>query len=272
MKRTAFLVGLALFAFGAQAREIAIAAYRLGCVDLGASTAFYETHFGFTVFDKDETLVVMTDPAGAYLVLTPASAPVSIEPGAAFVRLNFAVADLDAARESMEQGGVTFLAEERSAVGRYATFVDPSGHHHNLKQLDAGGVTETRIYNAGIGVVDMEPARELYERTLGFEAIDGYYPPVVPMKPVGGRQFVLSDRGVDSAAAYDYGTGAFAGIAFAGGALEPAIKELEQEGVEFLFTEPRISGPVRFVAFRDASGNIHELIEHITPGTGSERD
>lgn len=245
--------------------ELSISAYRLGVVDVEQSAEFYARHFGLTMVMHDPgRLGVLIDEAGAYLVITDASAPAPFERGASAAHINFAVPDLDEAVAALEDEGVELVSRDESAVGRYATFVDPSGHRNNVKQL-AEGVASPRIYNAGISVPDMPGARAFYEGLLGFSPIDGYYPPVVPMARSGAHQFILSEKDTSANAAYDHGTGALAGLAFEAHDIDAAMAALRDAGVEFLDDAPRYEPPVLCAVFLDPFGNAHELVEHIAP-------
>ncbi|MHC4428682.1 MAG: DUF6265 family protein, partial [Planctomycetota bacterium] len=219
---------------------------------------------------------VLKDAGDVYLVLTPSDQPLERVEGASHVRFNFVVPDLDRAVASMESAGVHFAGKGRSAVGRYATFVDPSGHTHNLKELfeprgDAHG--GPRVYNAAITVPNMVRARAFYEGVLGFAALsEDYYPPVVPMKPAGSTMFILSDRQTRTPSVYDYEAGAFAGLAFETSDVAAMARRLREAGVEFLHDAPVDVGPVILMAFRDPFGNVHELIQHTDTSTGSPLD
>jgi catechol 2,3-dioxygenase-like lactoylglutathione lyase family enzyme len=245
--------------------------------------------------ERSNGFIVLSSGEG-YLVLSQAEGPVELAEGACHVRFNFAAADLEGAAAQMRAAGVQFVGEGRSAVGRYLTFVDPSGHQHNLKALDAdakaaqeaeegaagagsadGGENSTeaktantpaiRIYNAGIAVSDMARARAFYEQILGFAPLtEAYYPPVVPYQPGGadggaGAMFILSDRGATSPAPYT-AEGAWAGLAFEAADIASAYQTLKEKGVQFAH-EPRPSGPVLHAVFTDPFGNRHELVQHL---------
>ena len=146
--------------------------------------------------------------------------------------------------------------------------MDPSGHVHNLKGLfEADDNEQTpgpRVYNAAIAVPDMAKARSFYEGVLGFEPLsEAYYPPVVPMKAAGSTMFILSDRQTRRPSAYDYNTGAFAGLSFETADLVATAKLLREAGVEFIHDAPVAPvASIILMAFRDPFGNVHELIQH----------
>ncbi len=275
LTKTMILAAVASGATTAGAETLPISALRLGVTDVEASVRFYETHLGFSpVIRYPSGAAVLQDPEGVYLVLTAAQRPVERPDGACYVRFNFAVPDLDDAIASMESSGVRFTGRDESAVGGYATFIDPSGHAHNIKELHAADepIDGPRVYNAGIAVSDMAAAREFYEAVLGFEALsDAYYPPVVPMKPAGRTMFILSDRNAREPAIYDYDAGVFAGLALEAADLVETAGRLRQAGVEFVHEQPVDTGPVILMAFRDPFGNVHELIQHVPydPGRSS---
>lgn len=273
---------------------LSVASLRLGVTELDASAAFYTGHLGFRmVMDASEAGFMVLLNGETYLVISQALAPVDLPEGACHVRFNFAAEDLEAAADAMKAAGARFVGEGESAVGRYLTFVDPSGHRHNLKALDKPGADDAgdadaadtpkapdapddagaaepgaiTVYNVGIAVSDMTKARAFYEQVLGFTAqSEDYYPPVVPYKPAGCASFILSDRGAPTATATapEAGDGAWAGLALEAADIASAYQTLKARGVRFEH-EPRASGPVLHAPFTDPFGNRHELIQHIRP-------
>ncbi len=245
--------------------ELGIAAFRVTAPDIEAAADFYGDHFDLFEVGRYPEIIVLADHKGTALVLTPSSHAATPATDACSTRINFAVPDLDAALESMRAAGVSVLSADESAVGRYATFVDPAGHTHNVKQQQDPG-DASFIYNASVRVTDMPRSRAFYEGVLGFEALsEDYYPPVVPMTAVSGKQFILTDKTATRPATSDMPGGvAWSGIAFETPDLDAAIAALRTEGVRFLEGASRVNGPVRVIAFADADGNVHELVEHLT--------
>jgi lactoylglutathione lyase len=246
--------------------ELSIAAIRLGVTNLDASTDFYTKHLGCAIAgDHREHNYIMLENNGVYLVLTPADSPVSIGEGMCHSRINFEVKDLNASIAAMKAGGVRFVDENRkSAVGRFATFLDPSGNQHNIKQLDQQEETiaSPRIYDIGISVTDMKQATDFYVEKLGFEELTRkYYPPVVPMKPRGPTFFILSEDAKHTAP-YDYSRKAMTGLAFYTGDLEATIARLRAQGVTVIHDQPQHAGNVIFAAFKDPFGNVHEVMSY----------
>jgi catechol 2,3-dioxygenase-like lactoylglutathione lyase family enzyme len=265
--------------------KLTIAALRLGAPDLEASAAFYQRHLDFEMaIDAREAGFVAMVNGDDWLVISQSAAPADVPQGACHVRFNFATSDLDAKAAQMRQAGVRFVEKGVSAKGRYLTFVDPAGHRHNLKQLeatgpgrdDAGGAPAAggdegdaaaptvSVYNAAIVVTDMPRAREFYERTLGFTpASEDYYPPVVPYKPAATMFFILSDRDASVPAPQRPG-GAWAGLSLETVDIAAAKALLEERGVRFEHEVQR-SGPVLKTTFLDPFGNRMELIQHVAP-------
>ena len=245
--------------------ELSIAAIRLGVTDLRTSVEFYTKHLGCeSAGDFSALNYAMLENHGVMLVLTPANSAVSIGDNHCHARVNFAVKNLDESMASMKAAGVRFIGEARSAVGRYATFLDPSGNQHNIKQLDSPDepIDSPRVYDVGISVTDMTKAADFYANALGFEELTRkYYPPVVPMKQRGCTFFILSEDS-KTKAPYEYGERAHTGLAFAVEDIEESIKRLHDKGIRFLHDKVQSSGNVRYIAFNDPFGNVHELIAH----------
>jgi catechol 2,3-dioxygenase-like lactoylglutathione lyase family enzyme len=236
--------------------------------DLAASVAFYTEHFNFKQLgDFQQRGYGVLENHGVLLVLTKAPAPINIADDHCHARINFAVADLNAQREAMERGGVKFTAEGTSGVGRFATFLDPSGNRHNIKELNKNAAPENvadgpLVYDVGISVTDMSEAERFYVEALGFEVMTRkYYPPVIPITQRGSAFFILSDD-AEKPAAYAYDRTAFTGLAFETGDLAAAMKRLREKGVKFIDDQPRETGTVRHAAFLDPFGNVHEVVEH----------
>ncbi len=260
------LVSLLTLSAAARAEtKLSIAAFRVTAPDIEATADFYERHFDLAEVGRYPGIIVLADAKGTAIVLTPSQHAATPATDACSTRINFAVPDLDASLEALKADGVRVLGTDESAVGRYATFIDPAGHTHNVKQQQDPG-DAAFIYNASVRVTDMPRSRAFYEGTLGFEPVgEQYYPPVIPMVPVSDKQFILTDKTATKAAASDEPGGvAWAGLAFESDDLDAAVAELRAKGVRFLADAPRTNGPVRVIAFADADGNVHELIEHIT--------
>lgn len=262
------LIASACLASACQAQDLSIAALRIGTPDIAASAAFYERHLGFERLFEGDYIVLMNDDD--YLVITPGEQALA-HSESCYARLNFVVPDLDHTIESLKNAGAIFVSEDSSAVGRFATFLDPGGHRFNVKQLDRApaGLAGPRLYNVGISVFDMDDAIEFYEGVLGFDVrTKDYYPPVVVFQDAGPAYFILSDKTVTapSTSTDSY----FTGLAFETTDIEDAMRELAAKGVVFVDETPELAGDVLHATFRDPFGNVHELIEHVsTPGMQS---
>jgi catechol 2,3-dioxygenase-like lactoylglutathione lyase family enzyme len=252
--------------------ELCVTAIRMAVVDYDESIRFYTEHLGCTVReDRRADGFVILDCDGVAIVLTEAARKADIEDGQAFVRVNFKTRDLDGRAAAMKEAGVKIIRDDRSAVGRYVVFEDPSGLRHNLKQLDdaAQNPEGTGIYDVGISVRDMTKARAFYERSLGFEVMtENYYPPVYPFKQRGAAFFILSDKDTKRPAPFVYGRTARTGLAFGTEDITAAMRSLKGEGVRFLDAEPLRTGPVLHAGFADPDGNIHEVIQHLESPDG----
>ena len=258
--RIAILTAACLTA-AAHAQDLTIGALRIGTPDIDKSATFYETHLGFTrEYAGDDYIVLMNDDD--YLVISPGDQTLA-HSESCYTRLNFAVPDLDAATRSLKDAGATFVGEYDSAVGRFATFLDPGGHRFNIKQLDEPGDGGPRLYNVGISVADMDEAVAFYEGVLGFDVqTKDYYPPVVVFEPAGPAYFILSDKTVTAPShATD---GYFTGMAFETADIARTMRVLAAKGVVFTSQTPDRTDNVLHATFRDPFGNVHELIEHVS--------
>lgn len=271
MLRTAPGVALILLTSApafAQDAPLKLASLRLGVTDLAQSATFYAQHCGFDLAGdhSDEGFMVLVNQ-GVPLVLTRAESPIESTDQHCRVRFNFKTDDLDKQVAAMTAAGVHFVgAEQRSAVGRYTVFVDPSGNRHNMKQLNdqKAPLPRPAVYDVGVSVADMGSARAYYGGVLGFEPLtEKYYPPVVPYQQRGVTFFILSDAPGLQPATAAYGKTAWAGMAFEAPEIGAAMKSLRQAGVRFIDELPRRAGPVLCAAFVDPFGNPHELIEHV---------
>ncbi len=258
--------------------QLSVGAIRLCVTDLADSVAFYTKHFAFTQLgDFRERGYGVLENHGTLLVLTKAEHPIAIADEQCHVRINFAVADLEAKRGEMQRDNVEFTGEGTSGVGRWASFLDPSGNRHNIKQLNPNaapeGVSEgPLVYDVGISITDMKQAEAFYVDTLGFEVMTRkYYPPVIPITQRGCAFFILSE-GAKTPAPYEYDRAALTGLAFNTDDLAATMKRLRDKGVKFIVDEPRRSGTVRYAAFVDQFGNVHEVVEHDkAPPAGADK-
>ena len=110
-----------------------------------------------------------------------------------------------------------------------------------------------------INVHDMETAVAFYADKLGFEVTTReYYPELVPLKH-DGIHLVLCQ--VSKPSATEYGKTAQSLINFQTNDLKLEMTNLKSKGVEFLHDFPQRCPVGTFAAFKDPSGNVHELVE-----------
>ncbi|NOT01020.1 MAG: VOC family protein [Phycisphaerales bacterium] len=251
---------------------ISVGVLRLAVTDLAESAEFYERHIGFVMKeDHRDAGWVLLENHGVPLVLTRSASPVEIASDACHVRFNFKTDDLERTSAMMRAGGVNIVGEGKSGVGRYVTFVDPSGHRHNMKQLDylKESLPTPQVYDVGIAVTDMGAARKFYGEVLGFEVMtEKYYPPVIPFNQRGATFFILADESKQPAA-YKYGESAFAGLGFETASIAETMTRMRAAGVVFLDEQPKAVGPVRVAGFADPFGNVHELYQYVGDGSGA---
>jgi len=250
---------------GEPALDVSVRAIRIGVDDLDAAVKFYTQHLGCEKIGEFRPMgFEMLTNHGVDIVLTKTHGGVNVPPDGCHVRVNFKVPDLDKHVATMKAAGVTFTGEGKSAVGKFATFVDPAGNRHNIKQLDKAdpALTSPQVYDIGISVTSMEQGAGFYRDVLGFEELSrDYYPPVVPFKQKGAAFFILSEDAKQTAP-YIYGMTASVGFALETKNLLKSVEQLKKHGVAVLHEEPQRSGNVMFVAFSDPFGNMHELIQY----------
>ncbi len=105
----------------------------------------------------------------------------------------------------------------------------------------------------------MEEALDFYCQKLGFEvASHDFFPCLVPLKH-DGIHLVLSY--VEQPCPVEYGKTAQSLINFQTDDLEKTITELKKKGVMFIHDKPQDCPVGVFAAFKDPSGNVHELVE-----------
>jgi glyoxylase I family protein len=110
-----------------------------------------------------------------------------------------------------------------------------------------------------INVHDIDEAMCFYSKKLGFEiTTKEMYPHIVPLKN-DGIYLLLSQ--VEKPTNIDYPNQAQSLINFQTDSLSTTMATLKNKGVEFLHTEPQQCPVGVFAAFRDPSGNVHELVE-----------
>jgi catechol 2,3-dioxygenase-like lactoylglutathione lyase family enzyme len=118
-----------------------------------------------------------------------------------------------------------------------------------------------------INVVDLEEAKRFYVDLLGFQVVPrASSTKVIELRSAGGPRILLYR--VEKKVANDYPRQTGTTLIFAVQDLNAVVDRLKRNGVEFIpiawSREP--SGIAwspygRFIAFRDPSGNVHELIE-----------
>lgn len=110
-----------------------------------------------------------------------------------------------------------------------------------------------------VNVHDIDQAIDFYSKKLGFEvATRDMYPHIVPLKNAG-IYFILSK--VEKPTKIDYPKESQSLINFQTDDLQKTIKDLKAAGVEFIHAEPQDCPAGIYAAFKDPSGNVHELIE-----------
>lgn len=116
-----------------------------------------------------------------------------------------------------------------------------------------------RVCVVAVNVVDMDRSIDFYSAALGFKVEDRtHYPEIVQLEH-DGIPFLLQKAA--AAARVDYPRQAQSLLNFETDDIASAVLRLRKAGAEILHKEPQPCPVGVFVAFRDPSGNVHELVE-----------
>jgi len=260
----------AALAAGAQPQPAAapaplrVAGLRINVTDLERSLPFYRQVCGFELVSRSGTAAVLRS-GEVRLSLRQVEKPAATHyPGDAQTHVNFAVKNLVASMKDVAAAG--FQTVEKSpqptAIGTYATILDPSGNIHQMIQLakpqDIGA--GPAVFNLEIEVTDMKRAREFYVGQLGFLVqTDKFYPPTIPLQQAGAASLVLQET-ASKTVPVDYPATARTIVQLGARDLAAAVAQLEGKGVRFLSTSGE-DALGRFAAFADPFGNVFELVE-----------
>lgn len=107
-------------------------------------------------------------------------------------------------------------------------------------------------------VADLDAAASFYSDVLGFK-VKQKIPPYVVVLEHEGLEFVLCQAEKPARLDYPKSSGAVPGIATDN--LKKSIETLKSKKVEPLHSEPQEFPGGVYVAFRDPSGNVLELLE-----------
>lgn len=243
--------------------SLEVAAVRIDVLDIAESALFYRDHLGFRIESGERSDGTVRLANGEVpLILRRVSGD---RPAARGVRLNLMTGDLDRLVARLETAGGSLEPgpEERSAVGRYRTLIDPSGNRIHLKELFQHelGEDEIRVFNLGIPVREMAAAERFYVEGLGFPVYSrDYDPPVVPLQRKGVAAFILSDREVELREGV-FGASAAILLRFAVDDLGQAAAALKSAGHSVIGDQPRPTADGPVLVLRDPDGHQHELIE-----------
>ena len=107
-------------------------------------------------------------------------------------------------------------------------------------------------------VADLDAAEKFYSQVLGF-GIKEKHPPYIVALAHEGLEVVLCQAETPARLDYPKASGAVPGIATDN--LKKSIESLKAKKVELLHSEPQEFPGGLYVAFRDPSGNVLELLE-----------
>ena len=106
----------------------------------------------------------------------------------------------------------------------------------------------------------MDASVKFYSDVLGLKVKSKeHYPSIVELD--SGTELPLILNLVEQKASVDYPRQSQSLFNFQSENLKDEMQRLKQKGVEFIHDEPRDCPVGIFAAFRDPSGNVHELIE-----------
>lgn len=107
-------------------------------------------------------------------------------------------------------------------------------------------------------VHDLLIARDFYINLLGFTLVEEYKDRI---KLKSGSHNVFMFQGTMKATNYDHGYHANSSLVITVSDLDAKIKELKAKGVVFVHNSPNENSWGRYVAFKDPSGIVNELME-----------
>lgn len=123
-------------------------------------------------------------------------------------------------------------------------------HGRNAMQISFGKLL---VFAPDMSLVD-----EFYGDALGFKQVDSGN----DFRIFRGEDFELIVFRCDEAGSRDgYATQAGSCICFSVPDIEVAMQELREKGVDLIHSEPQPGPNLRFAAFADPFGTVHEIVE-----------
>jgi glyoxylase I family protein len=110
-----------------------------------------------------------------------------------------------------------------------------------------------------INIHDMDKAIEFYCHKMGFKLSEDSFLPQIAQLEGAGITLILNK--VDQLSLSDYPRSSQILLNFQTENLLNSMKELKSKGVEFIHSEPQECPVGVFAAFKDQSGNVHEMVE-----------
>jgi predicted enzyme related to lactoylglutathione lyase len=246
------------------AAPLPVVGLRINVTDLDRSLPFYQQVCGFELVRRSGRAAVLRSGDVRLSLRQVEKPPAAHYPGDAQTHVNFAVKDLVASLKNVAAAGFQAIDKtpQPTAIGTYATILDPSGNIHQMIQLakpqeiGAGPA----VFNLEIEVTDMKRAREFYVDRLGFRVqTDRFYPPTIPLRQAGTASLVLQET-ASKTVPVDYPAKARTIVQLGARDLPAAVAQLQGRGVQFL--SPASEDALgKFAAFADPFGNVFELVE-----------
>ena len=238
--------------------------------DMAQALEFYSKKMGFEVLSQPQyPREVMIGTASFPFKLVLAKSVNMTDFGAqANAKIAFQANKLLPTIDLLREKGVEFEENRlsRNGIGIGIIFKDPFNNRHAMAEVQVYPVppfTEPQIYNVGFTVGDIEAAEHFYGEVLGFQIYSrNYLPAALPLKHSDDSfAFMLHFKKGLIGANTNYPDESQTLLMFSTSNLDQTYQILLARKVEFLFEEPKRCMEGRFLAFRDPSGNISELIE-----------
>lgn len=242
-------------------------AVQINVIDIDKAIEFYTETLGLEMLTKTYyPQVVSLKNDGGHILLYKVENQSDLKTREYRNYVNFQVNSLDEMTRKLKAAKAEILddAIQRNAIGHHLVISDPSGNVIHLMELDKqyGTVENTKLFNVGINVTNLDDAIEFYEAKLGLKVMTHkYWPPILPLN-CNGMEIVLHKSDKVAPLEYPGSTGAYLILEVPD--IEKAMAELKSKGQSFEYDNVINHAPVgKYTALRDPFGNVIELIEPV---------
>lgn len=240
-------------------------AVQINVTDIDAAIDFYTKTLGLTILSKAYyPQVVSLRDQGGHILLYSVKKQADQKTREYRTIVNFQVASLAETTKKLNAAGSDIISKslEKNAIGHHLVVADPSGNVLHLMELDEqfGTIEETKLFNIGIHVNDLDKAIDFYESKLGMKVMTHkYWPPILPLI-CEGIEVVLHQSDKIQPTEYPNATGAF--LILESDDLAKSVAQLTDKGLSFEYDDIIKHAPVgKYTAVRDPFGSVIELIE-----------